>query len=185
MNEEAAGKGDGSGKGRGSEINEMTQLQYWKDKPDACWHGGMKQIWRHRRAPSLKLRRPRFATYMRAEVPTPTIMRWAKKRRREGGKEKRRKKEREREGTWKGWVWGGGGKSTRPTTSRPDGAPAHPSAVTLFVARPELPSDAKYFGRHNFNQMMITHQMMIRWLNFNSIIFFDELLYNCLNLLNF
>ena len=61
MNEEAAGKAGSGGKSsRGSEINEMTQLQYWKDKPDACWHGGMKQIWRHRRASSLKLRRLRL-----------------------------------------------------------------------------------------------------------------------------
>lgn len=47
--------------------------------------------------------------------------------------------------------------STRPATSRPDGALAHPSAVTLFVASPELPSEvqaAKYFGRRNFNQMI-------------------------------
>lgn len=149
MNEEAAGKGGGGGEGRGSEINEMTQLQYWKDKPDACWHDGMKQIWRHRRAPSLKLRRPRFTAYMRTEVPTPTIMRWVKKRRREGETKVARERQNE-----KGMRWTG---STRPATSRPDGALAHPSAVTLFVASPELPSEvqaAKYFGRRNFNQMI-------------------------------
>jgi len=134
----------------------MTQLQYWKDKPDACWHGGMKQIWRHRRASSLKLRRLRlwrtcawkyrrydYGMSVEEKEKRGEKEKWEK----EGEKEHEIKKEEEE-------------RSTRLSTLRPDGALAHPSAVTLFVARPELPSEVqvtKYFSRiiikYNFNHI--------------------------------
>lgn len=65
------------------------------------------------------------------------------------GEKEKREKEREREIKKEKEE-----QSTRLATLRPDGAPAHPSAVTLFVTRPELPSEVqvtKYFDRYNFN----------------------------------
>ncbi|EGI65365.1 hypothetical protein G5I_06228 [Acromyrmex echinatior] len=46
-------------------------------------------------------------------------------------------------------------QSTRLATLRPDGAPAHPSTVTLFVARPELPSEVQVTNIHQDAQITL------------------------------
>ncbi|KYQ57474.1 Potassium voltage-gated channel protein Shaw [Trachymyrmex zeteki] len=66
------------------------------------------------------------------------------------GEKEKREKEREREIKKEKEE-----QSTRLATLRPDGAPAHPSAVTLFVTRPELPSEVQVTNIHQDSQVTL------------------------------
>jgi len=77
------------------------------------------------------------------------------KEKREGKEEKRKKRERERERE-REKEEKKERESIRSAISRSDGASAHPSAVTLFVAEPELPSKVQVTkGRSQLDRSII------------------------------